>query len=161
MYQEQAFSFLGFKESVASGLGFSGIARNAHIMANKTRLVSSAIKTYTVAKKAEANANAKKVETEGQEESIAKNVPDLPQGGVESIIETLWNYTVLDVEATVRSVCMKVFKDSSISLEDRQMRAKALILLAEVFKAKSQTVEAGLAEIGQKIKGAEGPVQES
>lgn len=131
---------MGFKSSVGAGMGFGGIASSAHTLANKFRLVSSAIKTFSAAKKANRLQEESKVESSMSPESF------------ESVLETLWNYTVVDVEATLRQVCFKLFKDSSISHEVRTKRAEGLILTAQIFMENAQDSSVGLSEIGSKFK---------
>jgi len=46
----------------------------------------------------------------------------------------LWHFTVLDIEGTLRRVCRRVLRDSSVSVPARVQRAEALELMAEVLR---------------------------
>jgi hypothetical protein len=124
VYEEQALKFLGFKGSVAAGLGINNISESVHIFTSKVKMVSSGVKMLMVAreeqKKAEAQAKAS--------EQTAASEPDAKTVG--TLMETLWNVTVLDVEAVLRVVCTKVLKDSSVSYEDRVKRAEGIEVLS-------------------------------
>jgi antitoxin component of RelBE/YafQ-DinJ toxin-antitoxin module len=61
-----------------------------------------------------------------------------------SVIDGMWHVTVLDVEATVRLACKKVFKDNGVPFAQREQRAETLLAVAKIFKAKSLSAEAGL-----------------
>jgi hypothetical protein len=70
---------------------------------------------------------------------------------VSGLMETLWNYTVVDVESTLRSVCTKVLKDCSVSLEDRIKRAEGLIIIGQVFQSFGRSAEDGLGEVERTV----------
>jgi hypothetical protein len=76
-----------------------------------------------------------------------------------AIIETMWHVSVVDIEATLRSACHKVFKDSGVSADVRNARAEALLILAEAYGEFSQTHESGLAafrvQLNDEMKAAE------
>ncbi len=140
MYEEQAEHYLGFRSSVQAGLGLGNIATSAHNVATKTRLLTSAYKTYQAAKRQQDKQPEGGAGAQFNDETLA------------TVIETLWNFTVLDVEATVRQVCFKVLKDSSVPIEHRVQRAHALALMGQVFLAHSQSMEVGLRDIQSKVR---------
>jgi len=51
-----------------------------------------------------------------------------------SVMETAWRVTVLDVEATLRDATSKLFRDKSVTDAQKKLRAKALRVVAKVFK---------------------------
>jgi len=67
------------------------------------------------------------------------------------MIETLWNISVIDVESTLRKVCRKLYKDSSVSAETRLARAKALEIMGKKFKEKGLSAEEGLGAFSKKM----------
>jgi X-domain of DnaJ-containing len=142
IYNEQACSYLGFKSSVGDGMGLGNISSSAHTIGNKFRLVSSAVKTYTAARKEGAK----------RQQSGAGAEASLSPESFDSMLETLWNYTVVDVESTLREVCFKLLKDSSVPIETRVKRAQGLLLISQIFMESAQTSDKGLLEIGSKFK---------
>merc|ERR1712157_368817 len=107
-------------------------------------MLHSAYNTYKTAKKLDESKN----NDDGDDEE--KKLDDTkPMMGM---IETLWNYTVIDVEETLRSVCHKLDKDSSVSSEVREQRAKGLYELGKIFDAKGVDKSVGLAEFEKQMK---------
>ncbi|KDO19323.1 hypothetical protein SPRG_15525 [Saprolegnia parasitica CBS 223.65] len=179
VYEEQALKHLGFKKSIAAGLGFKNVAKSAHVLATKYRVVSSAVNAYSVARKAgqemdkaEKAEAKKKLETptkaptepatsdDDLEKEKVKRMEEmsrkLQQETFGSVLEIAWNYTVVDVESTLRNICFKLLKDSGVSAKDRVKRAEGLLIMGEIFMASSQTSEAGLKEIMEKLNLAGG-----
>ncbi|OQS03917.1 hypothetical protein THRCLA_03800 [Thraustotheca clavata] len=206
VYEEQALKHLGFKKSIAAGLGLKNVAKSAHVLATKYRVVTAAYNAYSVAKKAgqemekaeKAALNEKKspsdrknksksstpvdkksspestqnvseeeaaekeaaekeaAEKEAAERRFAEISRKLQQETFGSVLEIAWNYTVVDVESTLRNICFKLMKDSSVSAKDRVRRAEGLLIIGEIFMASSQTSEAGLKEIMEKLNIATG-----
>jgi hypothetical protein len=128
---------LGFKKSIGAGVGITNLSQSAHIFANRYRALSSAVKMYQRISK---------------EKDVSSESPTMSAEGLETVLETLWNIAVLDVESTLRSVCFKVLKDASVSVESRILRAEALIMISEIFAQSSQTVEKGLTELENQLK---------
>ncbi|KAJ3073745.1 hypothetical protein HDU98_000808 [Podochytrium sp. JEL0797] len=184
VYAEQAIEFLGFKNSVVAGLGLSKVQRSTHIMSNQFKVMSSVIKTYTVASKAqkemEKASKAKDAANTARRASLDAN-PDQAEGAGDAegdeaasdqaaaaiamkqieenmgtIVETMWNITVLDVESTLRNVCFKVLKDSSVTKEERIQRAEGLLIMGNMFQQKSVPFTVGLNEMAAKMKMAQG-----
>mmetsp|Transcript_7685 Transcript_7685/g.11597 ORF Transcript_7685/g.11597 Transcript_7685/m.11597 type:complete len:667 (+) Transcript_7685:97-2097(+) len=54
-----------------------------------------------------------------------------------SVLEAAWRVTVIDVETTLRESCSKLLRDKSVSEDIRKKRAKALKIVADVFKKKA------------------------
>ncbi|KAJ3027508.1 UNVERIFIED_CONTAM: hypothetical protein HDU68_003696 [Siphonaria sp. JEL0065] len=177
VYQEQAVEFLGFKNSVVAGLGLTKVSRSTHILSNQFKVMSSVVKSYSVATKAqkemakaesaakakaegaaaasgegteggEANPNA---EAEANASSAAIGMKQIEEN-LGTIVETMWNITVLDVESTLRKVCFKVLKDSSVSKEERVKRAEGLLIMGQVFQQHSVPFTKGLEEMTSKMK---------
>jgi hypothetical protein len=141
VYDEQATSFLGFKKSIGAGMGITNLSQSAHVFASKYRVLSSAVKLYKEVSKED----PKKAEAE-------KGVPNITEQGLESVLETLWNFTVVDVESTLRGVCTKVLKDSSIPFDDRVKRAEGMLIIGEIFQSLAQSAETGLSELESHLK---------
>lgn len=138
VYVEQASNYLGFKNSFASGIGINSFTQTAHIFSNKVKILGSALKVLQVSRK-------------DQLKVADGNKPEISKETVGGIMETLWNYTVVDVEFTLRHVCLKVLKDCSVSRESRIERAEALLLVGQKFQQFAQTAEAGLNEFGNQF----------
>ena len=79
VYEEQASNFLGFKKSFSDGIGVSNLSQSAHIFASKYRVLSSAVKLYQNVNKSDKR----------------KGTPEINQESMSSVIETLWNFTVI------------------------------------------------------------------
>jgi len=172
VYIEQAESELGFERSVVAGLGLNSISRAGHKAAANIRMAVSAVKTYQVAKEVEREFQKSSPAVEGcaehklneSESSVSEAKepcqdegpdPDLASAArmteiagkhVGTLVEMLWNITVLDVEYTLRNVCVKIFKDVSVPKAARTQRAKALMTLGEIFCKYGRSTEAGLSE---------------
>lgn len=146
MYEEQAESFLGFKKSVPAGLGLTNIAQSAHVFANQYRLLSSAVKTLQVARKEELRARKEELRTK-TDANAEKHSSEPDPATVDTLLEALWNYTVMDVESTLRTVCTKVFKDSNVPFETRVQRAEGVLLIGQIFIKFGKSSTDGLSEV--------------
>ncbi|KAI8612476.1 X-domain of DnaJ-containing-domain-containing protein [Chytriomyces sp. MP71] len=74
------------------------------------------------------------------------------ENSLPTLVETMWNITVLDVESTLRKVCFKVLKDSSVSSDERTKRAEGMLMMGQVFSKKAIPFSAGLTEVTQMMK---------
>lgn len=145
VYVEQAEKMLGFKHSIGAGLGFTDMKRRGHEMANKFRVVKSAYKTYKTAKKME-----EQKDNNGNDEEKKQDIDETkPMMGM---IETLWNYSVIDVEGTIRSACHKLDKDCSVSAKVRETRAKGLLEMGKIFMNRGVDAEEGLKAFEKQMK---------
>lgn len=170
VYEEQAASFLGFQHGVSAGMGLASVRKSAHVLATKYRVMTSAFKAYRASRRAQ-DEEEKRSTQNGDRPPTSKSSPWVSQTksslltnallgapdeeGMDAILQTMWNLTVLDVESTSRNVCQKLFKDSSIPLEDRRERARGLLMMAKIFQACSQTAQAGLVELKAKFVAAD------
>merc|ERR1712113_1297172 len=68
------------------------------------------------------------------------------------LIETLWNYSVIDIESTLRSACHKLDKDSSVSAKVRETRARGLYEMGKIFDAKGVSAQEGLKVFQEQMK---------
>ncbi len=230
VYIEQAENMLGFKHSVAAGLGLTDIKRRGHVLATKYRAAKSVYKTYKVAKKMEKKGQNKSEEAakrlnapaaaaaaaaaagagpagaaaapgaagagaatgaaaaaesgaaaqpDGGAASGSEAKPHSPAGksaesknksaeerdvaggdsdvddateSVMGMVETAWNFSIIDIENTLRKVCRKLAKDASVSAEVRYERARGLELMGQIFQAKGVTSEEGLESLSKKMK---------
>ncbi|KAI8899650.1 X-domain of DnaJ-containing-domain-containing protein [Globomyces pollinis-pini] len=156
IYQEQAETFLGFKKSVGAGLGFMNLQQSVHNLANKYRILESAVKTYNDVNKAEKESKKGKSPTspnqplsEAEEAEANAKIAEKSFG---SLAETLWNFTVVDVESTLRQVCIKVLKDFSVPYEDRVRRAEGMYLMGQIFQSNEKSSKLALHELGQRFQ---------
>jgi len=184
VYIEQGEEKLGFRRSVAAGLGLTAVQRAGHKAAAGFRVLHSAAKTYRVAKDFE----KKQLATEASDSttgagSVSPAADGAENGGcasastsgenneessfgkpgsaqlanmgehVSTLVEALWNISVLDLEYTLRRVCQKLFTDSSTSEEDRCKRAEALLMLGEIFSRHGAPTEAGISEFSERMRG--------
>lgn len=140
-------------------MGFTSISSSAHVIASKYKVLSSAVKMYNVSKKAdkEMKKKEKKEKAEGADTqstaSESRPSAEISQKSFGSLVETLWSYTVVDVESTLRSVCIKVLKDSSVPKEVREKRAEGLLIMGEIFAQKGQSEEKALEELTARFAG--------
>lgn len=67
--------------------------------------------------------------------SVQENLPLLAKA--------LWSLTVLDIEGTLRRVCRRLLRDSSVHLDTRIRRAEALSLLASIFTEAADAARPG------------------
>jgi len=58
--------------------------------------------------------------------NFTKNAEEMTSQNLNTFIKTLWNFTVIDIESTLRKVCKKVLTDHSVSKNDRDNRLFAL-----------------------------------
>jgi len=139
VYEEQAAGQLGFRHSVAAGLGLTG--QTTHVMGTQFQVIKSAWNAYSAQKKI-----AKEMEAKG---------PDAqpPAEAATTLIDTLWHVSVVDIENTLRKSCKKIFKDSGVSKELREARAEGLLLIASVYKEYSKSGDAGLSAFKDQLKG--------
>ncbi|CAK5230141.1 unnamed protein product [Aphanomyces euteiches] len=136
------------------------LAKSARGMASKYRIVTSYISAFqSVMKAAEANYNSMKAQEERQRATPESMFPDMTeiqdqllQQTFGSVLDIGWHYIVFDVESTLRGVCFKLLKDTSVSAADRAGRAQGLLIMGEIFQASSQPSEVGLAEIMEKLR---------
>ncbi|CAK5225935.1 unnamed protein product [Aphanomyces euteiches] len=160
VYEEQALKHLGFRNSAPAGFGMQSLAKSARGMASKYRIVTSYISAFqSVMKAAEANYNSMKAQEERQRSTPESMFPDMTeiqdqllQQTFGSVLDIGWHYIVFDVESTLRGVCFKLLKDTSVSAADRAGRAQGLLIMGEIFQASSQPSEVGLAEIMEKLR---------
>jgi len=50
-----------------------------------------------------------------------------------TIMETIWCASVLEIEQTVSNVCDKLFNDCSVDFNERKIRAEAILQLGKIF----------------------------
>ncbi|KAI9342947.1 X-domain of DnaJ-containing-domain-containing protein [Obelidium mucronatum] len=177
VYAEQAVEFLGFKNSVVAGLGLTKVQRSTHILSNQFKVMSSVVKSYSVATKAQKEMEKAEKAAKAKDEANAAGggASTNPEGAdheahpnasaaigmkqieenLGTIVETMWNITVIDVESTLRKVCFKVLKDSSVSKEERVKRAEGLLIMGHIFQQHSVPFTKGLEEMTVKMKMAQ------
>lgn len=50
----------------------------------------------------------------------------------------MWSITAIDIESTLRKVCVKVMHDSFVSPDARLRRKRGLVKLGQIFSAKAE-----------------------
>ena len=105
----------------------------------------------SVAKKSEASDAGEKSEKKSEEE-LAESMENIAMENMSTIIEVLWNISVVDIESTLRKVCIKVLKDGSASPDARAARAKGLLALGELLLERSVKSQKGLDAFADKLK---------
>lgn len=63
-----------------------------------------------------------------------------------AVMEVMWNMTALDVEKTLKAVCVHVLDDEVQTMEARIMRAEGLLKLGQTFTAAATAASGGSAE---------------
>lgn len=66
-------------------------------------------------------------------------------------VDTIWSYTVVDIESTLTKVCRKVFTDDSVGEEKMTKRIQALKIIGDIFMKKSVDGGKGLEEFKKKL----------
>ncbi|GBG28648.1 DnaJ family protein [Hondaea fermentalgiana] len=130
----------------------AGAAAEATGATGATAGAPSAPAADTAANGAEESAKKKPTEGADAEEEVQT---DDEEGMAESfmgMIETLWNMSVLDIESTLRKACRKIFKDASVKLEVRILRARGLEIMGRIFQASGISAEEGLGAFQAQMK---------
>lgn len=146
-YMLHAKNYLGFSHSLSAGLGINEMKRKAHVISTQYNLLASAVKGVSKARK---EGLFKEAMEEGKqpEDMDAKKQMD----GFLIMIDTLWRMTIIDVEKTVGRICSKIFADQGVDRATRTRRAKAILLIGQIFKKHGSKSDEGLREIKSKLQ---------
>lgn len=127
-YENCANQYLGEKNSL---FGISGkyykMQQKKRVIGTGLKFVKTLIKTSTLAsqlKKKEENMSLEK------SAKVNKKIED----SLPTVIETMLNICLIDIDNTIRRVCKKVFTDMSVDEKMRKTRAESLFTLARIMK---------------------------
>jgi len=87
-----------------------------------------------------------RAQTEGDEEIKMAFMMKMMQG--------IWRVTVIEIEDLLYWVCFRVTHDTSITRDQRQKRAQALVLVGDVFLRCGSSTDEGLSELAQRLQGS-------
>ncbi|CRH00430.1 DnaJ protein, putative [Plasmodium relictum] len=128
-YENCANQFLGDKYSL---FGLSG---KYYKMQQKKRVIGTGFKFVKTLIKTSSLANQiKKKEDENISLEKTAKVNKKIEDSLPTIVETMLNICLIDIDQTIKGVCKKVFTDMSVDEKMRKTRAETLIILAKVMK---------------------------
>ncbi|VWU50265.1 DnaJ protein, putative, partial [Hepatocystis sp. ex Piliocolobus tephrosceles] len=129
-YENCAHQFLGDKYSL---FGISGkyykMQQKKRVIGTGFKFVKTLIRTTSLAnqlKKKEAQENISLEKTAKVNKKIEDSLP--------TIVETMLNICLIDIDQTIKGVCKKVFTDMSVDENTRKKRAESLIVISKVMK---------------------------
>ncbi len=62
-----------------------------------------------------------------------------------------WHVTELDIQATLQQTCFKVLHDTSVDAATRESRARAMLLVGQIYRECGCSEEAGLGDLYNRI----------
>ncbi|SCM23352.1 DnaJ protein, putative [Plasmodium chabaudi adami] len=128
-YENCANQFLGDKYSLF------GISGKYYKMQQKKRVIGTGLKFVRTLIKTSSLASQIKKEDD-EDISIEKTIKANKklEDSLPTVVETMLNICLIDIDQTIKGVCKKVFTDMSVDESVRKARAESLIVLAKVMK---------------------------
>ncbi|SBT77435.1 DnaJ protein, putative [Plasmodium ovale] len=129
-YENCANQFLGDKYSLF------GISGKYYKMQQKKRVIGTGFKFVKTLIKTSSLASQIKKKEEDENISLEKSakVNKKIEDSLPTIVETMLNICLIDIDQTIKGVCKKVFTDMSVDENMRKTRAESLIVLAKIMK---------------------------
>ncbi|KAI4837749.1 DnaJ protein [Plasmodium brasilianum] len=129
-YENCAYQFLGDKYSLF------GISGKYYKMQQKKRVIGTGFKFVKTLIKTSSLASQIKKREEEENISLEKSakVNKKIEDSLPTIVETMLNICLIDIDQTIKGVCKKVFTDMSVDENMRKNRAESLIVLAKIMK---------------------------
>ncbi|SBS92455.1 DnaJ protein [Plasmodium ovale curtisi] len=129
-YENCANQFLGDKYSLF------GISGKYYKMQQKKRVIGTGFKFVKTLIKTSSLASQIKKKEEDENISLEKSakVNKKIEDSLPTIVETMLNICLIDIDQTIKGVCKKVFTDMSVDENIRKTRAESLIVLAKIMK---------------------------
>jgi len=124
----QAKQYLGG----VSGM-ISSMRQKTRKIGHKGRFLSGGLKMFNAARKEKLFWNKQKVEVKEQNEQLKKATQQFFKNNSSLLVSTVWDACVLDIEATLKNACRKLFNDKGVSRKKRIHRARALLQLGTIF----------------------------
>lgn len=130
-YENCANQYLGEKNSLF------GISGKYYKMQQKKRVIGTGFKFVKTLIKTSSLANQIKKKEEDENMSLEKSakVNKKIEDSLLTIVETMLNICLIDIDHTIRGVCKKVFTDMSVDEKMRKTRAETLFKLAKAMKS--------------------------
>jgi len=137
--------YIGLQKALSLDGVSASMKKKANSFSNDMNLVSSAYKSYQHANKLNqkmAKAVAEEAEGEegdgkdGSKEKVKKQtMPDMSEfdESIPVFLELAWAINVKDIFKTIKNACKKLFDDSSVDVPERVRRAKAVLIIGQVF----------------------------
>jgi len=116
----------------------------AHRASNYLHAASAAVSASKAAHESEKE-KAKAAADSNSE--IAEKAQEKAKTAAQKMVEVMWYATVIEIEALLRQVCVKVTHDQSVEKALRQKRAKALMIAGDVFSRAAGQVHGGMEEL--------------
>ncbi|SPJ09077.1 DnaJ protein, putative [Plasmodium sp. DRC-Itaito] len=130
-YENCANQFLGEKYSLF------GISGKYYKMQQKKRVIGTGFKFVKTLIKTSSLANQIR-KKEGDDDDISyektAKVNKKIEDSLPTIVETMLNICLIDIDQTIKGVCKKVFTDMGVDENMRKTRAETLIILAKIMK---------------------------
>jgi len=121
---------LSLESQVAQWKESTQVAKSAFSRASS---VVQSLKAVKKMQEAAGNTQASEEDQDKKEEAIRQTMSSLEES-LPVVLQTTWDWCVVDIEATLRQVCSKVLKDVSVPWQIRYRRALALQRLGRVFR---------------------------
>lgn len=140
VYEAEAGRFLGAFNLSALTLGreFQQTQSQGHLMLQQARAIGAGTQALLALRSLladEASPSTEPASTTGEPRATALCLEGpAVQEQLPCLALALWQFTVLDVEGTLRRVCRRVLGDTSVTFECRRLRAEALQLMAKVLR---------------------------
>ncbi|SOV11847.1 DnaJ protein, putative [Plasmodium sp. gorilla clade G2] len=129
-YENCANQFLGEKYSLF------GISGKYYKMQQKKRVIGTGFKFVKTLIKTSSLANQIRKKEDDDDISYEKTakVNKKIEDSLPTIVETMLNICLIDIDQTIKGVCKKVFTDMGVDENMRKTRAETLIILAKIMK---------------------------
>lgn len=168
VYTEQA----SMRRGGVVGSAVEKVKQSGHFFMNSCRMLRSGVRAIGAARSVAKAVGGGNVETDPKDEESASAGRSSTAEGTSSssspsvdrlmdavgekqtsvMVETLWNASVFDIEATLRKVCWKVLNDRGCSDRVRLARVESLYVVGRVFREKGSTdARAGVRAISAKL----------
>lgn len=141
MYEKEAEKFL--KDPIAGAGTWLDLGLRSRTVSMQQR--SSTISTKFATLKAGINvlstvsSSESKVAKAKNEQEAAELRAKQQRDVLPHVLDALWNASALDIDNTVKHVCSKVLRDTSVTMPQRVLRGKALFLLGRMFQETKST----------------------
>lgn len=87
-----------------------------------------------------------------QRQHMQKRAEDLTKHHLGTFIMTMWNMTVVDIEATLKKSCHKIMADRDVFIKVRERRILGLDLIGKIYMENGATEEAGINDLKKQIE---------
>lgn len=137
VYASEASRFLGALRAMGLPSELAQARSRGRLMAQQARAAAAGTRAVLalrrlIADEERSNPTSSE-EAESQATTLCLERPAVREQ-LPLLAHALWHFTVLDIEGTLRRVCRRVLRDSSVSVTARVQRAEALELMAHILQ---------------------------